>query len=121
MLVQKLILKAEVIEDLKILSIDRSKYKGLINDFCEQYHSENNEPRPAICNLMVNEFYGLVGHEKDWIRKKIDEKYKPYHRVRNGKLRGNKLRLKKIPQKINKLEEQFAELTKHTLDFVTNG
>jgi len=120
-LVQKLILKSEVIEDFKILSIDRSKYKDLINQFCEQYHSQNNEPRPAICNLMVNEFYGLVDHEKDWIRKKIDEKYKPYHRVRNGKLRGNKLRLKKIPQKINKLEEQFAELTKHTLDFVTKG
>lgn len=121
MLVQKLISKAEVIEDFKILSTDRSKYKDLINQFCEQYHSENNAPRPAICNLMVNEFYGLVSHEKDWIRKKIDEKYKPYHRVRNGKLRGNKLRLKKIPQKINKLEEQFAELTKHTLDYVTKG
>lgn len=121
MLVQKLISKAEVIEDLKILSIDRSKYKNLINGFCEQYHLQNKKPRPEICNLMVNEFYGSVGHEKDWIRKKIDEKYKLYHRVRNGKLRGNKVRLNKIPQKINRLEEQFAELTKHTIDYVRRG
>lgn len=114
-----LTLRDQVIEDLKIFSIDKSQYKNLINLYCEEYHQLSNKPRTLICKIIVDELYGLIDHEKDWIRKRIDEKYKSMPRVRNGRLRSTKNRLTKIPQKINQLEQEFAELSKYTIDYAT--
>ena len=119
MLVQKeLILKQQVIEDLNTFSIDRFNYKDLINQYCEQYHQKNGTPRTAICKIIVEELYGLIKYEKDWIRKRIDERYKIPQRVRNGRLRSTANRLVKIPQKINQLEQEFIELSGQTIDYV---
>lgn len=114
----RLILKEQVIKDLHIFSIDRSEYKNLINEYCEQWHQKNGTPRTAICKIVVEELHGLINHENDWIRKRIDEKYKIPQRVQNGKLRSTHNRLAKIPLKINELEQTFAELTKQTIDYV---
>lgn len=114
-----LISRDQVIEDLKVFSIDKSQYKNLINQYCEQIHQQTNKPRTQICQFIIDELYGLVDHEIDWIRKRIDEKYKSTPRVRNGRLRSTQNRLTKIPQKINQLEQQFAELTKYTIDYAS--
>jgi len=108
---QKILLKPDVIED----------FANLINPFCEQYHIVTGTSRPEICKIMVGIFHGKIQYKDNWIRKKIKEKYKSPARVRNAKLRGNKSRLKLIPQKINKLEEQLSEITMATVDFAKGG
>ncbi len=110
-LIQKIILKTEVIED----------FTNKINPFCEQYHIVTGTARPQICKIMVENFGKDIQYKDDWIRKKIEEKYKSQPRVRNAKLRSKKSRLRKIPEKINKLEGQLAELTKVTYDYAKSG
>jgi len=110
-LIQKIILKTEVIED----------FTNKINPFCEQYHIVTGIARPQICKIMVENFGKEIQYKDDWIRKKIKEKYKSQPRVRNAKLRSKKSRLRKIPEKINKLEGQLAELTKVTYDYAKSG
>jgi len=92
-------------------------FENLINPFCEQYHIITGTARPEICKRMVEKFKKIVTHKENWIRTKIDSKFKPPHRVRNGKLRSNKSRIGRIPKKINKLEKEFAELTKVAIDY----
>lgn len=111
MQIQKILLKADVIEN----------FVKLINPFCEQYHIITGTARPQICRIMVEMFHGEIQYKDDWIRKKIEEKYKSQPRVRNAKLRSKKSRLRKIPEKINKLEGQLAELTKVTFDYAKSG
>jgi len=96
-------------------------FAKLINPFCEQYHIVTGTARPQICKIMVEMFHAEIQFKDNWIRKKIDEKYKSQARVRNAKLRSKKSRIRKIPEKINKLEEQFAELTKATVDYAKSG
>ncbi len=111
MQIQKLILKSDVVED----------FANLINPFCEQYHVVTGKARPEICKIMVEKFHDEIEYKDNWIRKKIEEKFKSQARVRNGKLRGKKSRLKSIPKKIKKLEEQIGELTKVTFDYAKSG
>ena len=111
MQIQKIILKTDVIKD----------FANLINPFCEQYHIVTGIARPQICKIMVEKFHGEIQFKDNWIRKKIEEKYKSQARVRNGKLRGKKSRLTKIPQKINKLQHQLDEITKVTIDYAKRG
>ena len=109
--IQKILLKTDVIED----------FVNLINPFCEQYYIVTGTARPQICRIMVEMFHGEIQFKDDWIRKKIEEKYKSQPRVRNAKLRSKKSRLRKIPEKINKLEEQLSELTKVAVDYAKSG
>jgi len=112
---EKIITKTEVILDLSLSVKNKSQYKGLINDFCEQYHEKTGKPRNIICDLMVNEFYEFLPHERDWIRKRIDQKYKIIHRVNNGLLRSNKIR-----NEIQKLETKAGEILTTTFDYMKN-
>lgn len=100
MQVQKILIKSEVIED----------FENSINDFCEQYHIINKTPRSLICKKMIETFHGLTGHGDDWMRKKIDIKFKPPHRVRNGKLRSKK-----------SIESKLADIAKQTIDYAMKG
>jgi len=111
MQIQKIILKEDVIKD----------FAKFINPFCEQYHVVTDTPRPEICKIMIEMFQPEIDHKHNWLRKKIDAKFKPPHRVKNGRLRSNISRIRKIPQKINKLEEQLAEISQTTVDFVKKG
>jgi len=108
---QKIILKKDVKKD----------FTNLINPFCEQYHVVTGKARPEICMIMIEKFHGEIDYKDNWIRKKIEEKYKSQARVKNGKLRGKKSRLANIPEKIKKLEEQIGELTKVTIDYAKSG
>jgi len=93
-------MKSDVIED----------FENIINDFCEQYHIINKTPKSLICKTMVEEFHGLTGHSDDWMRKRIDTKFKPPYRVRNGKLRSKK-----------SIEAKIADIAKQTIDFARKG
>lgn len=96
-------------------------FENLINPYCEQYHIVTDISRPQICKIMIKKFGKKVKHGDDWIRKRIDQKYKSLHRIRNAQQRSKESRIKKIPEKINRLEGQLAELTKTTLDFAKSG
>lgn len=109
--VQKVITQSEVIED----------FENLINPFCDQYHIITGTAKQEICKIMIEKFGKQLKHSDDWLRKRIDVKYKPMHRVKNAKKRNKESRLRKIPEKINKLERDFAELTKTTIDFAKRG
>ena len=109
--IQRIITKKQVAKD----------FENLINPYCEQYHIVTDISRPQICKIMIKKFGKKVKHGDDWIRKRIDQKYKSLHRIRNAQQRSKESRIKKIPEKINRLEGQLAELTKTTLDFVKSG
>jgi len=109
--IQRIITKKQVAKD----------FENLINPYCEQYHIVTGTARPQICKIMIKKFAKKVKHGDDWIRKRIDQKFKSLHRIRNAKQRSKASRIKKIPEKINKLEGQLAELTKTTVDFVKSG
>ena len=111
MQIQKIILKKDVIKD----------FAKFINPFSEQYHVVTDTPRHEICKIMIEMFRPEINHKDNWMRKKINPKFKLPHRVNNGRLRSNLSRIKKIPQKINKLEEQLAEISQTTVDFVKKG
>lgn len=111
MQIQKIILKKDVIKD----------FAKFINPFSEQYHVVTDTPRHEICKIMIEMFRPEINHKDNWMRKKINPKFKPPHRVNNGRLRSNLSRIRKIPQKINKLEEQLAEISQTTVDFVKKG
>lgn len=97
MLIQKIILKSEVVDN----------FEDFINEYCEQYHIINKTPKSLICKIMVEEFHGLTGHGDDWVRKKIDTRFKPPYRVRNGKLRSKK-----------NVESKLADIAKQTIDYM---
>ena len=99
----------------------RKDFVNLINPYCEQYHVVTGTPRPQICKIMIEKFGKKIKHEDDWIRKRIDKKYKALHRIRNAEKRSRANRIKNIPKKINKLEGQLAELTKTTIDYAKGG
>lgn len=111
MQIQKQISKDDVIEN----------FEELINNYCEQIHLTTEKSRPYICKIMVDEFHGKVGHEDDWIRKKIDTKYKSPYRIENGKLRSKKNRKLKLSEKINRFEEKFTQIAGHTISYVKKG
>lgn len=102
----KILTKSEVIED----------FENLINNYCEQQHIINNIPRPLICNEMVILFRGLTEHKDDWIRKQINQKYKPMHRVRNGSR--SKDGLKKNHRKKIQVESTFNDVAEIAISFV---
>ncbi len=109
--IQRIITKKQVIKD----------FENLINPYCEQYHVVTGKARPQICKIMTEKFGKKIKRSDDWIRKKIKQKYKSFHRIRNAQQRSKESRIKKIPEKINKLEGQLAELTKTTIDFAKSG
>ncbi len=109
--IQKIITRKQVAKD----------FENLINPYCEQYHIVTGTARPQICKIMIKKFGKKVKHGDDWIRKRIDQKFKALHRIRNAQQRSKASRIKKIPEKINKLEGQLAELTKTTIDFAKSG
>jgi len=109
--IQRIITKKQVTKD----------FENLINPYCEQYHVVTGITRPQICKIMIKKFGKKVKHGDDWIRKRIEQKYKSLHRIKNAQQRSKASRIKKIPEKINKLEGQLAELTKTTVDFVKSG
>ena len=76
----KIITKSQVVEEFEVL----------INPYCEQHHVLNDAPRPTICNYMVKLFHGLTEHRDEWLRKKIDSKFKSKHRVINAQKRKTK-------------------------------
>lgn len=111
MQIQKQISKLQVIEN----------FEDLINDYCEQIHLKTGKLRSNICKIMVNEFHGKIGHEDDWIRKKIDTRYKSMYRIENGKLRSKKNRKLKLSEKFNRLEEGFTQIAGQTIGLARKG
>jgi hypothetical protein len=109
--ITRIITRSQVIKD----------FDNLINPYCEQYHIVTGKPRPEICKIMIKKFAKKVKHEDDWIRKRIDQKYKSIHRIKNAEKRSKASRIKNIPKKINKLEDELAELTKTTVDYIKSG
>ncbi len=99
---------------LKHLSDDDviSDFTNNINDFCESYHLESGKPKSMVCTIMIDKFKGRVegGKSEDWMRKRIDSKYKMLHRINN-------VNQKKF-SKIDKLKAKFklaeSELLKAT-------
>jgi len=109
--IQKQISKLEVIDN----------FEELINSYCEQTHLKTGKLRADICKIMVNEFRGMIAHEDDWIRKKIDTRYKSAYRIVNGKLRSKKNRKLKLSEKINKIEQEFAQIAGQTISLARKG
>jgi len=96
-------------------------FENLINPYCEQYHVITNTPNQQICQIMIKMFKKKVKHKDDWIRKRIDQKFKSLPRIKNAQQRSKASRIKNIPKKINKLEGQLAELIETTVDFAKSG
>ena len=97
----KIITKSAVVED----------FENLINAYCEQHYIMTNAPRPTICNTMVKLFNGLTEHRDEWIRKKIDNKYKSAHRVLNAQKRKTKK---------NSIESTIGDIVKESIKMVSN-
>lgn len=93
MSLQKHLTEIDVIKD----------FSSNIDDFCEQYHIETGKPRVMICTIMIMKFDGRVqgGKSSDWMRKRIDDKYKMTYRVNNVK-----------QKKISKVDRLKANLKK---------
>lgn len=91
MQVQKHLTEADVIND----------FADNINEYCEQYYLETDKPRVMICTIMIMHFHERVqgGKSDDWMRKRIDPKYKMTYRVNNVK-----------QKKISKLDRLRANL-----------
>ena len=100
MLVQKHVSEMEVIQD----------FATNINDFSEQYHLKTKLPRTMVCQKMIEMFHGKVKHSDDWMRKKIDVKYKVANRVSNGKLRGLS-KIDRLRLAFKKAESDLLEAT----------
>ena len=78
-------------------------FESNIDKFCEDYHQESGKPRPMICTIMIDMLHGKVenGKSDDWMRRRINSKYKMTYRVNNVKQ-------KKI-SKIDKLKAKFKK------------
>lgn len=84
--------------------------------------------RPEICKIMVEKFRGKIdgGTSDDWLRKRIDSKYKKTCQANNGKMRGLG-KVAKLKKKINdfrtkasELESELLEVTHGTVDSIRN-
>ncbi len=100
----------QVLED-RLIGVT-TKFEENIDQFCEDYHKETDKPRVMICTIMIDMLHGKVegGKSDDWMRRRIDPKYKMTYRVNN-------VNQKKI-SKIDKLKAKFklaeAELLQAT-------
>ncbi len=109
--ITRIITKKQVIKD----------FENLINPYCKQYHVVTHKPKQEICQIMIKMFKKKLKHKDDWFRKRIKQEYKSLPRIKNAEKRSKASRIKNIPQKINKLEGQLAELTKTTVDYMQSG
>jgi len=60
---------------------------------------------------MVKLFHGLTEHRDEWLRKKIDKKFKSAHRVLNAQKRKTKS---------SSFEETIGNIVKESIDMVRN-
>jgi len=109
--ITRIITKKQVIKD----------FENLINPYCKQYHVVTHKPKQEICQIMIKIFKKKIKHKDDWFRKRIDQEYKSLPRIKNAEKRSNKIRKESIPEKINKLESELAQLTKTAVDYAKSG
>jgi len=103
-LVQKHVSEQEVLQD----------FATNINNFCEQYYLKNDIfSRTMICQKMIEIFHEKVKHSDDWMRKRIDVKYKVANRVSNGKLRGMS-KIDRLRLSFHKAESELLEAIQET-------
>lgn len=102
MSLQKHLTEVDVIQD----------FTTNINDFCEQYHLETGKPRVMICTIMIDKFSGRVqgGKSSDWMRKRIDSKYKMAYRISNVKQKKIS-KIDKLKAKLKIAESELLEAT----------
>jgi len=87
-------------------------FENNINEYCEQYSLETEKPRVMICTIMITKFKGRVqgGKSEDWMRKRIDPKYKMTYRVNNVKQKKIS-RIDKLKIKFKLAESELLEAT----------
>jgi len=91
---------------------NKKLFASNINKICEDYHVKTGKPRQMICTIMVEKFRGKIegGMSDDWIRKRIEPKYKMAHRITNVKQKKIS-KVDRIKSRLNHLNSELLQAT----------